>query len=350
MLVDNDATSSFHWNPTMRLCDLLGGVIRRSWRTAFLSGGRRTRARLRDRRAAAPSPISAYVDVLEERALLSATALDAATAANAVGSGNQIKNGDFELGNTLFGSDLNYDADAFGNNGEYNNNKYGIGTDPNVFFGSAPIKDHTRNDGTGQMLVAAPNASNRVWFESVALQTDTLYTIDLFAARLTPQVPATLSIEVDGASIGTLTLSNYSVWMPFHHTFELPSSTESSKTVTVAIRDLETSDFGNDFALDDISLMTTDRVTIDINNTTDEADDITSFKPDVSPIERLAQQLSAKITNNGAMKGTFELSVDPPGAATLNNTSVTLAAGASKDIMITPRANSSAANDVRIIA
>ena len=56
----------------------------------------------------------------------------------------------------------------------------------------------------------------------------------------------------------------------------------------------------------------------------------------------------SKVRNKN--KGMFQLSVSPSGAATLSQTSVDLSGGASTEITITPQADSSAPNDVYIIA
>ena len=61
------------------------------------------------------------------------------------------------------------------------------------------------------------------------------------------------------------------------------------------------------------------------------------------------QTIPALITNHGG-DGTFQLLVEPAGAATLSQTSVILAAGASTEVMITPQVVSSAPNDVQIVA
>jgi hypothetical protein len=94
-------------------------------------------------------------------------------------------------------------------------------------------------------------------------------------------------------------------------------------------------------------------VEIDINDTASNADNITLFNPP-STGEKYVQTIPAKITNTGTTAGTFQLSVSPAGAASLSQTSVTLAAGAGSDawteIAITPEADSSAPNDVHIIA
>ena len=56
------------------------------------------------------------------------------------------------------------------------------------------------------------------------------------------------------------------------------------------------------------------------------------------------------ITNTGTSSGTFQLSVSPAPDASLSQASVTLAAGASTEVTITPEADSAAPNDVHIIA
>ena len=93
----------------------------------------------------------------------------------------------------------------------------------------------------------------------------------------------------------------------------------------------------------------TSGVEIDINDTPDKSDNITLFNP-IPLTQAYTQTIPAKITNLGITEGTFQLSVNPPGAATLSQTSVELGGGASTEITITPQADSSAPNDVHIIA
>lgn len=110
-------------------------------------------------------------------------------------------------------------------------------------------------------------------------------------------------------------------------------------------------DFSSDFAVH-VSLDTHPQpqphAQIQINDTPDPNDNITLYNP--PPNQAYTQTIPAKITNTGNAEGTFNLSVDPPGAATLSQTAVTLGAGASTEITITPTADSSAPNDVHIVA
>jgi len=103
------------------------------------------------------------------------------------------------------------------------------------------------------------------------------------------------------------------------------------------------------FAVDNIAVVPAPSVEIDINDTSDKSDNITLFNP-IPDAQAYTQTIPAKITNLGVTEGTFQLSVDPPGAATLSQTSVDLTGGASTEITITPQADSSAPNDVHIIA
>jgi probable HAF family extracellular repeat protein len=99
----------------------------------------------------------------------------------------------------------------------------------------------------------------------------------------------------------------------------------------------------------------TGTVTIQVNNTTDQTQKITLFNPP-STGEAFTQTIPAKITNTGTTTGTFQLSVQPSSAAVLLDssgnpiTSVSLPAGDSTEVTISPTADSSAPNDVHIIA
>jgi hypothetical protein len=89
-------------------------------------------------------------------------------------------------------------------------------------------------------------------------------------------------------------------------------------------------------------------VNIDINDTTDKSDDIVLYNPPGSA-QPFTQTIPARVTNTGAA-GTIQLSVVPAGSATLSQTSVDLAAGASTEVTVTPTAVSHAVNDVKLVA
>jgi hypothetical protein len=103
-------------------------------------------------------------------------------------------------------------------------------------------------------------------------------------------------------------------------------------------------DAGNGTVVVKDDASTSPKAQIDINGTTDKSDDITLFVPGV-----MVQTITAVVTNTGA-SGTMKLSVDPPGAAKLDQTELTLDHGKSATITITPQAVSKAPNDVTIKA
>jgi hypothetical protein len=94
---------------------------------------------------------------------------------------------------------------------------------------------------------------------------------------------------------------------------------------------------------------------VDINDTVNHertpgaGDNVTLFN--LVPLSQAyIQTIPAKITNTSGTDLKYQLSVVPSSAVTLNETSVSLAAGASTDVTITPTADSAAPNDVHIIA
>ena len=99
--------------------------------------------------------------------------------------------------------------------------------------------------------------------------------------------------------------------------------------------------------------------TIAINNTADTSDNITLFNPSNTG-EGATQTIPVKITNTSSTQQTFQLSVNSTNNgtpyATLSQSSVTLPAGASTgtsgipEVTLTPKADSTAPNDVHIIA
>jgi hypothetical protein len=96
--------------------------------------------------------------------------------------------------------------------------------------------------------------------------------------------------------------------------------------------------------LEDRRLPSTLPVAIAINGTSDPGDDLTLYDPGV-----YAQTIPAVVTNDGTPR-TITLQVSPPGAITLDQSTLTLAANASATVTITPDAVSQAANDVTLTA
>ena len=187
-------------------------------------------------------------------------------------SANLIFNGDFEAGNTGFTSDYTYIAPgtlspvgAPDNPGGsaytlWDEGTYSVGTDPNALHASwASFGDNTT--GTGNMLIVNGAASPvSVWQGTLssALVAGQTYEFSAWVANLypppvgsetIPTAPAQLQFSIGGNQIGTsFTAPGVGVWSEFTATFVAGSE-------PIAVLDLNTVPNGNDFALDDISLI-----------------------------------------------------------------------------------------------
>lgn len=180
-------------------------------------------------------------------------ALDAKTAPNL------IPNGDFELGNTLFGSDYAY---ATTNTVE---GQYTVGTNGQAFNGAlVAVGDHT--SGTSQMFIGNGKATpDRVWFTStINVAANTQYYFEAWVMNLccTPQSgigdgvnpvgPSELSFYANGQLLGTRTSQKLGEWEGLSTVWNSGAST----TVDLKLVNANTVALGNDFAVDDVYLGT----------------------------------------------------------------------------------------------
>ncbi len=180
-----------------------------------------------------------------------------ASAAFSVSARAGVVNGDFSAGNTGFTSGYGFASASDPGGGHYT-----VGTNPHTWNSAlSSFGDHTT--GTGQMLVAdgSGTANTTLWSESLTVTPNSLYTFTYWAAScgndnnngIDPS-PAILHAADNGTAIG----SNFSVpatngvWTKFTGTFNSGANT----SVTLTITDTNTNGgAGNDFALDDISLV-----------------------------------------------------------------------------------------------
>ncbi len=176
---------------------------------------------------------------------------------------NLIPNGDFEQGNTLFGSDYSY---ATNNTVE---GQYTVGTNGQAFNGSlVSAGDHT--SGKSQMFIGNGKATpDRVWFtQSISVQPNTAYYFEAWVMNLcctaasglgdgvNPVGPSVLSFYANGQLLGTRTSSKLGVWEGLTTTWNSGAST----TVDLKLVNSNTQALGNDFAVDDVYLGTVSTV------------------------------------------------------------------------------------------
>jgi gliding motility-associated-like protein len=170
---------------------------------------------------------------------------------------NLVFNGDFSLGNTGFTTEYNQIADPnpFGVQSSYD-----IVTNPNAWFTAfASFGDHT--SGTGNMMVfdgsTDPTGTIKAWCAEtpIAVLPNKSYTFSYYVASAAPQNPAKLEVLINGVSLSppVTAPSTTGVWTLVSHVWNSGAST----TADICIYDREFADFGNDFAIDDISLVET---------------------------------------------------------------------------------------------
>ena len=182
---------------------------------------------------------------------LAATAVGAVMAVcSTAQAANLVINGNFEAGNTGFGSDYTFVVDTTPPG------VYTVDDDPNDGHPSfASFGDHTT--GTGQMMIV--NGSEvgglRVWFENnIPVLQNTTYFFSTWISTVFPQSPAQLDFSINGSAIGpTFTApSTTGVWQQFFASWNSGSNT----TANIALVNQNLAFTGNDFALDDIQLDT----------------------------------------------------------------------------------------------
>jgi hypothetical protein len=185
-------------------------------------------------------------------------------------SANLVVNGDFSAGNSGFTSDYNYIAPGTLNppgapdQGQsdytlWDEGTYSIGTDPHSLHAS--WASFAAPGGSGNMMIVNGAASPvNVWQGTLssALVVGQTYEFSAWVANLypppvglgtTPTAPAQLQFSIGGNQIGTsFTAPGVGVWSEFTATFV-------AGTEPIGVLDLNTVPNGNDFALDDISLV-----------------------------------------------------------------------------------------------
>jgi len=165
-------------------------------------------------------------------------------------SGELVTNGDFAAGAVGFSSDY-----IIGTGGSYgllsDAGTYGVDNSAqNLHTNFAPCSGH---NGGGNLLVVngAEVAGQNVWCQTVPVQANTNYAFSAWLASVVPSSAAQLQFTINGAAIGSglnATSQNCN-WQNFYTVWASGAATSA----TICISNLNTSQSGNDFALDDIS-------------------------------------------------------------------------------------------------
>jgi gliding motility-associated-like protein len=166
---------------------------------------------------------------------------------------NLVVNGDFSAGNTGFDSDYTYVVDIPNIQNEMNpEGTYTVINNPNlVHAGFSACNDHT---GGGNMMVVNGAANLQdIWCQTIPISEDTWYNVSAWVASMNPASPAQLQFSINDVPIGNIinAVPTPCVWSPFNATWNSGSNT----TAEICILNLNTAPGGNDFAIDDISLV-----------------------------------------------------------------------------------------------
>jgi uncharacterized protein YjdB len=187
-----------------------------------------------------------------------------------------VVNGSFTNGNDGVISDYTYQPDdpdnpgALGNGELYDDsgaNGYGVGTSAQNYHIYFRGIDHTNNTvgPRNMMIINGKGPQLRIWEQTVVVEPNTLYYFSAWAMSINIALPyAKLQFEINGepegselqlgtAPTNTTETNANNFWRRFYGTW---NSGDVSGQITIRIINLETSQSGNDFALDDISFGT----------------------------------------------------------------------------------------------
>ncbi len=166
---------------------------------------------------------------------------------------NLIVNGSFEQGYTGFSTTYSYvtSGTIIDTQG-----RFAITTDPKILHPfMADYHDHTT--GSGNMLVANGAATGgAIWEETISVTANTNYEFSFWASTANEYEPsninpANLQYFINDVSLGTIELpTQYGLWVREFKTW----NSEMASSATIRIVDADTAQWGNDFALDDITL------------------------------------------------------------------------------------------------
>ena len=164
---------------------------------------------------------------------------------------NLISNGNFEAGNIGFFSDYAYRTDSI-----YDPATYAITTNPHLVHTSATAYgDHTSGRGNMMAINGAIVQGKKVWSDAITLTKNTDYIFSLWVSSWHVSNPALLDFSLNAGStyLGTVS-APVTTGRWDHHTLTFNSGMLYGP-MDLSITDLTTKWDGNDFAIDDLSLV-----------------------------------------------------------------------------------------------
>ena len=158
---------------------------------------------------------------------------------------NSLVNGDFEAGNVNFTSAYTWGS-ALGDQATYT-------IDTSMEIWAPGFRDHTSGSGNMMIINGAVDTSKMFWSQTVDVVSGVEYTFTGFAADLTYAPTPQIQLLVNGADKGQFSVVDTpsAVWQEFSFIWTA-SATES---VNLELYDLAGASNGDDFAIDDLSMV-----------------------------------------------------------------------------------------------
>ena len=159
-----------------------------------------------------------------------------------------IINSNFSSGNTGFTTSYIYDAVP----GTFGPGHITVTNSPQSFnSGFGPCGDHTSGSGNMLLVDGSDVAGTDVWCQNVTMKANTDYLFEFWATNVYPVSPANLLITCNGIPIGSATIDpEMCLWQKISICFTPVATTNAA----MCISEVSGVGFGNDFAIDDISL------------------------------------------------------------------------------------------------
>ncbi|MEL1243642.1 gliding motility-associated C-terminal domain-containing protein [Flavobacterium sp. DGU11] len=223
---------------------------------------------------------------------------------------NLIQNSDFSLGNAAYVTEYLQVADPnpFGVQTSYN-----IVTNPNAWFTAfSSCGDNTSGSGNMMVFDGATNSDANViaWSNQnpITVTPNTDYTFTYHVASVSADSPARLEVTINGVSQGTPVTAPGTpcLWNEVSYNWNSGSNT----TVNFAIYDKNVADYGNDFALDDITFSEAITCLYQKSVTVTVAPGVTPAFNAVAPICAGESLAALPTTSTNAITGTWSPALD----------------------------------------
>jgi len=200
---------------------------------------------------------------------------------------NLVTNGTFEAGNVGFLSSYSYiNVTADGTNNT-NEGIYAIIDIPHWLHSGFSTSVDSPDAGTKQMVINGATIANvTVWSETVKVVPNSTYQFSYWLQSVVDGNPSIIQLYANNQPIGTPFTAVQAVgnYRKYYYNWDSGSST----SVTLDLRNQNTAQGGNDFALDNIDFRTVTQVSSSVNVTSNPAAAVTISTPTLNVATKIA--------------------------------------------------------------